>query len=269
MLCHHKDSPDPAWHFFEYFGRIPVRARSHVKSVMSFPSQPTNPNVRGIYSGGLVLMFGYGTAHSVGHEWSLLSIMLHEVGHALDDTAYADRPLSSSKNWESAYNQDSKVPDAYSKTNFVEDVAQNTLVAAFDLNVPGGLRTFPGDRDWSSIQHQYELLKNEQGEAGNLLIPGGKCTARIENSQPVKIPTMKTRATTRRQSLSPDMNLEDELDTDEPVYSTPKIYELIDAGSKVKRTKMAKGKPNVELAKGLKIIHLPKNASTEITCSGY
>ena len=196
-------------------------------------------------------------------------MMLHEVGHGLDVTAYADNPLSSSKTWENAYNQDSKVPDPYSRTNFAEDVAQTTIIAAFDLNVPGGLRTFPGDRDWSSIQHQYELLKKEQGEAGNVLIPGGTCTERIPNSQPVQIPTKKTRDITRRQYLSTNTDSEDELDTDEPVYSTPKFYESIDPGSKVKRRTMPKGKPNVELAKGLKIIHLPKNISIESTCPEY
>ena len=204
-------------------------------------------------------MFGDGYASSLHHEWHVLYVMIHELGHALDYSgAYADKPLSTSKNWENAYNQDSKVPDPYARTNFQEDIAQNTVIAAFDLNVPGGLQAFPGRRDWSSIQHQYEIIKKEQADAGNLLIPGGTCTQRLENSQPLRIPTKKSRGSTRRRS-----------DTDEAVDSTPGFYELIEDASKVKRTSMLKGKPNVELAEGLKIIHLPKNMSTEPTCSGY
>ena len=225
--------------------------------------------IRGQYRDGYIAIFGDGYASSLHHEWHVLHIMLHEVGHALDFTAYADNVLSKSKNWENAYNQDSKVVDDYARVNFAEDVAQNTVVAAFDLNVPEGLRTFPGDHYWSSIQHQYELVKKEQADAGNLLIPGGMCTQRLENSRPVPIPTKKTRKTKRRHDVSQNSGLEDELDTDEPVYSTSEFYDHYEADSKVKRTTMLKGKPNVELAKGIGIIHPPKNMSTEHSCSGY
>ena len=182
---------------------------------------------RGQYHDGYIAIFGDGYASSPHHEWHVLYIMIHELGHALDYTgAYADKMLSSSKNWQNAYNGDSKILDDFAKYNFQEDLAQETIVAAYDLNVAGGLGAFPERRDWSSIQNQYELVKKEQADAGNLLIPGGTCTQRLENSQPVQIPTKKTRTTKRRHDVSSNSGLEDELDPDEPVCSTSEFYPL-------------------------------------------
>ena len=85
--------------------------------------------------------------------------------------------------------------------------------------------------DWHSIQHQYELIRKEQAEAdtSNLLIPGGECVHRLENSNPVRIPTMKTRNASRG-------------------------------------IKVVKGKPNTDLAEGLAVIVPSMEFSTEDTC---
>ena len=226
-MCHHKDSPDPAWHFFENFGRIPVHARSRVRSLISLPDTGDH----GYYLNGFIALFDTGTASGTGKKvWSYLFLITHEVGHALDfSNAYADKPLSSSQNWKNAYDQDSKVPDSYAQTNFAEDLAQNTVVAAFDLNVPGGLATLPGNRDWSSFHHQYELVKKEQGDAGGLLRPGGNCTQRLQNSKVVQVPTSRK------------------------------------MGRDMRGMTMMEGKPNVDLAEGLEIIPPPKG-STMGTC---
>ena len=174
--------------------------------------------------------FPVGTASVNGHkEWAFIYVILHEVGHALDFFAYPDPPLSSSKEWEDAYNADSKVPDSYSQKNIKEDLAQTTVVAAYDLLVPVGLATFPGNRDWSTIHHQYELIKKKQAEAGGLLLPGGTCSKRLRNANVVKIPTE----------------------------------------GKARRATMLKGKPNVELAPGLEIIEPHGDYSTEGSCISH
>ena len=89
------------------------------------------------------------------------------------------------------------MPDAYAGTNFLEDVAQNTVIATYDLVVPGGLGNMR--EDWHSIQHQYELIKREQADAltTNLLVPGGQCVYRVANSKAVRISDKKTRRATR------------------------------------------------------------------------
>lgn len=113
-----------------------------------------------------------------------MTVFLHESGHSLDLLgAYPDKPLSSSANWINNYNQDSNVPDPYAQTNQVENVAQNTVVDSYNLNVPGG---FAGiEPNWGKIFHQYATVQTAQRNAGNLLVPGGTCTKRLTNSAPV------------------------------------------------------------------------------------
>ena len=92
-------------------------------------------------------------------------------------------PLSSSTNWLDNYNQDSNVPDPYAQTNQVENVAQNTVVDSFNLNVPGLFASVePG---WQKIFHQFATLQTSQREAGDLLVPGRTCTERLTSSAPV------------------------------------------------------------------------------------
>ena len=162
------------------------------------------------------------------HDWSSLTVMMHEVGHSLDLSAYRNSPLSSTDLWHSAYNNDSKVPDAYASQNFLENVAQNTVIATYDLVVRGGLGNM--DQDWHSIQHQYELIRKEQAEAdtSNLLIPGGECVHRLNNSQALPMPTTKIRKIARR-------------------------------------TKMPRERPNTDLADGMAVIVSSVNFSTKDT----
>lgn len=64
--------------------------------------------------------------------------MVHETAHAVDlNGGYSGVVLSGSDIWNSNYALDSHVPDTYSQTDTVEDVAQNTVVAVLDVNVPG------------------------------------------------------------------------------------------------------------------------------------
>ena len=129
-----------------------------------------------------------------------INVFVHETGHSLDLLgAYPNKPLSNSADWNNNYNQDADVPDPYSQTNEVEDVAQVTVVALFDKVVPGGFRKLePGwnkgkcnDSKTSGliamanrcpVFHQYATL---QAQAGSTLVPGGKCTHRLTNSAAV------------------------------------------------------------------------------------
>ena len=176
----------------------------------------------------LVIFNQQNAAH---HDWSSLTVIMHEVGHSLDLDGYRDRPLSASDKWRAALDQDSMVPDAYAGTDVREDVAQNTVIATYDLVVPGGLGNVKGV-DWHGIQHQYELIKREQADANtsNLLVPGGQCVTRLPNSPAVQISGKKR---TRR---------------------APRGVNLL------------KGKPNTDLVEGLKVLVPSRNFSTEYFC---
>lgn len=115
-----------------------------------------------------------------------LTVFIHETGHSLDLLgAYPQKPLSSSKLWLKQYAKDSHVPDPYSQTDQVEDLAQNTVVAAYDLNVPGGFGTV--EPRWREVFHQFHTIETEQMEAGNLLDSGGVCRRRLKNSKAVRV----------------------------------------------------------------------------------
>lgn len=115
-----------------------------------------------------------------------LTVFIHETGHSLDLLgAYPNKPLSSSELWLRQYAKDSHVPDPYSQTNQREDIAQNTVVAAYDLNVHGGFGTV--EPKWREVFHQFHTIEVEQMKVGNLLVSGGACTGRLQNSKAVRV----------------------------------------------------------------------------------
>ncbi|OJJ07852.1 hypothetical protein ASPVEDRAFT_66052 [Aspergillus versicolor CBS 583.65] len=175
-FCRHKDSPEDLETLVNTFGRVPVRMRSWVRHVLSIPG-----NNWAFNSNGNIALSGT-TTHN-------LDVCLHETGHSLDLLgAYVDGALSSTQEWEDAYNKDSAVPDNYARTNQVENVAQNTVVGIYDKVVPGG---FPGVQSESQkIENQYKLL---QDKAGEQILPGGTCDRHLQNSATVSIKSSSKR----------------------------------------------------------------------------
>ncbi|KAL8936442.1 MAG: hypothetical protein Q9216_004928 [Gyalolechia sp. 2 TL-2023] len=190
-MCYHKNSPSPLNDLVDRFGRLPVHTRQFVRHVITLPSA----NGYAYNSGGNIAFFG-GTL-------SNLNVHVHEAAHSLDLlNAYKDKPLSSSAKWISEYNQDSAVPDPYAQTNQIENVAQNTVVTTYERNVPGGF--FGLNPNANKIFHQFATVDTEQREAGRLLIPGGMCTSRLQNSNPVPISGAKV---TTQAAGAPDVAL--------------------------------------------------------------
>lgn len=159
----------------DQFGRVPVHMRQWVRHVIALPSSVGG---HAYNSGGNIAMFD--------NIDNAITVFIHETAHSLDLLgAYTDKPLSSSDYWITQYGLDPNVPDPYSQTNQVEDVAQTTVVATFDENVPGGFVTV--EQDNMATFHQYATLQTEADAAapGNILLPGGQCTHRLDNSPPV------------------------------------------------------------------------------------
>lgn len=222
ILCRHKDSPNPVGYMIDRFGRVPVRARSYVRHVVDLPDPKDPTNTYAANSNDNILL--------VNKADTILAVLIHETGHSLDHRAYQKQGLlSESKRWSDAYAADSKVPDEYSQTSFAEDVAQSTVVAAYDLNVPGGFQKV--QKDWKTIYSQYSLIKtlaNEAGQAftepGNILMPGGKCGHRLTNSEPVRTvkPIHRRGAIPARgQDKAPDVSLPDHIAIIEPLTFHP------------------------------------------------
>lgn len=144
-----------------------------------------------------------------------LTLFIHETGHSLDLLgAYPDKPLSNSSTWLTRYANDSHVPDPYSQTNQIEDLAQNTVVAAYDLNVAGGFGAV--EPNWREVYSQFRTIGDEQAKAGNMLVKGGVCGGRLANSPVVNVKG-NSRVMARGLGEPPDVGLSDSVDVIEPV----------------------------------------------------
>ncbi|KAL8666510.1 MAG: hypothetical protein Q9168_007462 [Polycauliona sp. 1 TL-2023] len=173
--CVHKDSLMKIDTLADLFGKVPVASRSLVRHVVSLP----NP-VGGAYnSAGDIVLFQIGVDG--------FGVLLHETAHSLDNYAYHEK-LSNSSHWSAELAQDSAVPDNYAGSDNAEDVAQSTVIAAYNEVVPGGFP--PIEPKWADIRHQYEtVITLQREEAGSILQPGGKCRARFIDSKSVPVPT--------------------------------------------------------------------------------
>lgn len=214
----------------DLFGRVPVGARQWVRHIINLPdrklptvSPQTFPQL-GIPNVNLIHSPADGThAYNSGGNIAIfdrihgeLTIFIHETGHSLDLLgAYPDNPLSSSLNWLNSYAQDSHVPDSYSQTNQVENVAQNTVVAAYDLNVPEGIQGV--EPKWYGLRSQLLTISTEQSVNEGFLLRGGVCNKRLENSKAVMVDGQSRDRTARGLAEPPDVRLSDSVDVIEPV----------------------------------------------------
>ena len=168
-FCRHEKSPISAEKMIKIFGSMPVHMRQWVRHMVSLPA---DGGAHAYNAGDNIMLAG-----NVG-----TTVFVHETGHSLDAHAFYDgkQRMSSSQKWLDAYNADTAVPDYYAQTNQVENFAQNTVVALFNANVPGGVGTVqPG---WRQISHQFHLIDDL---IPGTIKPGGVCTHRFKNSPAV------------------------------------------------------------------------------------
>jgi hypothetical protein len=168
IFCRHKDSPLSKIDMIDIFGRLPVHMRQFIRHIIALPGTKSAGS-----SGDNIQMNG-----DIG-----ITVYVHEIGHSLDSHAFDPSygaPFSNSKVWIDNYNKDSAVTDSYAQVSQQENFAQETVVSLYDKVVPGGIGTI--QPNWQAIFHQYATL---QGYIGDVIIPGGRCTHRLANSEPV------------------------------------------------------------------------------------
>ncbi|KAL8788618.1 MAG: hypothetical protein Q9195_007213 [Heterodermia aff. obscurata] len=184
ILCRHIADPLPLPSYFATFGRIPVRARSHVRGAISLPHKSQNSAYN---AHGTIAFSNWRDPKKPGPLSANVNVFVHETGHSLDNSAFkmGETQLSRSGAWARVYKRDTHVPDGYAAKNVGEDVAQSTVVAAYDVNVPGGFRGL--EKGWEGIRGQVGLVRRMQRDAGDVLVPGGMCTQRLVNSEPVRV----------------------------------------------------------------------------------
>ncbi|KAL4916034.1 hypothetical protein BDW62DRAFT_187069 [Aspergillus aurantiobrunneus] len=169
LFCRHKDVETDIQTAANTFSQLPVRMRDWVRQILLMPGANSAFAID-----GNIAFFG-----TSGEN---VDVMIHETGHCTDGFSAFGENLSSSQGFLDAYNADTHVPDNYAQSSQAENVAQNTVVAVYDKNVPGG---FPGVQpNYSAIQNQYTYIKDL---AGDKIAPGGTCDRHLENSDVVEI----------------------------------------------------------------------------------
>ncbi|KAL8933803.1 MAG: hypothetical protein Q9216_006204 [Gyalolechia sp. 2 TL-2023] len=260
LVCFHRDSATPIKSVVDLLGRVPVGARQFVRHVLILPSEQPHA----FNSDANLAMFGIGSKG--------FSVYLHETAHSLDlQGGYERGQLSNNQNWLDNYNQDPNVPDPYSQSNQVENVAQNTVLAAYNVQVSGGYGSIePRAND---VFHQYATVQTWQRESGDLLVPGGTCWRRLENSETVEVDDggagSKLRRGVRavRRSQKPDTSLGAGIQVIErKTFHTGESCSGSFAGRKAKRgVVVARGeKPDASLGEGIEVI-----ASKHFRTGGY
>lgn len=168
VFCRHKDSPLSQASMVDTFGRVPVGLRSYIRHMIALP--------------------GTESAGSAGDNVQMngnleITVYVHEIAHSVDGHAFdpsLGQPFSNGQVWLDNYNQDSAVPDSYAQSSQQENFAQQTVVALYDKVVPGGIGNI--QPNWNAIFHQFATV---QGYLGDKLLPGGTCSGRLTNSEPV------------------------------------------------------------------------------------
>ncbi|CEL06014.1 hypothetical protein ASPCAL07126 [Aspergillus calidoustus] len=167
LVCRHKEAPNDISAIAETFGRVPVKIRDWVRQILVLP-------------GGNSAFAVNGNVAFFGTTDENVDVVIHESAHCLDGFAAFGEVINTSENFLAAYDADTHVPDDYARSSQAENVAQNTVVAVYDSNVPGG---FPGIQpNYTAIENQYSYIKKIGGDA---LVPGGTCDRHLENSETV------------------------------------------------------------------------------------
>ncbi|KAK8879711.1 conidiation-specific protein [Apiospora arundinis] len=185
IMCYHKNSEISMDNIAIQFGRLPVQMREWVKHVVTIPD-----------STGWAYMDGANTVYMKPSD-KMQTTMVHETAHAVDlNGGYNGTVLSGSAIWTGNYSLDSHVPDPYSRTDTVEDIAQNTVIAVLNENAPGpngGFATI--EPNWTKVFNQYDTIITQARHAGrgnSMIVPGQNvaCVHRMPNSEPVVLNTL-------------------------------------------------------------------------------
>ena len=177
VVCIHNDSPMDINGFAGLFSRIPVSSRSFVRHVLTVPGD----SEAGANTDGDIVFENLSSDD--------VATIIHEVGHSLDKFAY-DEQLSFSSDWVDKTSKDKSVHNTYAGSSAIEDVAESSIVATYNMLVPGG---FPKiESRWVEVRNQYETVQTWQREKANTVMrPGGSCRKRFKNSDTVERPSTK------------------------------------------------------------------------------
>ncbi|KLU85095.1 hypothetical protein MAPG_04127 [Magnaporthiopsis poae ATCC 64411] len=215
VFCREKKSKASDKDLADSFGKMPVRSRSYVRHVIGLAGRP-DIKFAGLWTGpgsDIILV-----------DKPDIKVMVHELMHAVDHMAMAKhtggtmKPLSGTNLWRSEWAKDPKTVTPYASNGWSDNFAEVGVYALYDKTVPGGLGAI--QPKFADVQHQIRTL---QKYAGQTMIPGGSCSARIQPSKAV----LKSAAGGRRKrGLKPDLSFHDDSISVIKVDDTAKWVEI-------------------------------------------
>ncbi|EWC47256.1 hypothetical protein DRE_03375 [Drechslerella stenobrocha 248] len=122
IFCRTKDAQLEVRTMASLFGRMPEHMRELVRHLIAVPADSCSA-LSYTDIGDIVFSGNCDTP----------SIFIHETAHQLDAMLDPANSESGSQNWRDALAADSCVPDSYANTNEVEDFAQVTVVALYQV----------------------------------------------------------------------------------------------------------------------------------------
>ncbi|KAF2638199.1 hypothetical protein P280DRAFT_405066, partial [Massarina eburnea CBS 473.64] len=199
VFCHHKNSGITIDSMARQFGKVPIQMRQWVRHILDVPAE-----------GGWAFETDGNIVFNKPDD-DMLPVIIHETGHSVDlSGAYDGKPISSSDDFWNNYDKDPNVSDNYAASNMVENVAQNTVIAVYNENVPGQYAGI--EPKWNNIFHQYATLISRaiaNGKGNNYFKPGqdAQCTHRMPPSAKVSVDGKKRSVEERR--AGPKVGLSD------------------------------------------------------------
>ncbi|TLD16077.1 uncharacterized protein PgNI_00525 [Pyricularia grisea] len=203
VFCRHKDSKVSDRDLVYLFGKMPVEARSMVRHVIGVPKRD-GVGWAGLWTGpGSDIIF----VDKPG-----ITVVAHEVGHALDYMAMPDKsdhkklqPFSDTPAWKDNVKKDSALPTSYANNGFPDNFAEMVVVAVYDNNVP--------EKAKGLLNNAADAIKNQLSEMNKALDKkflayktGSKCLKRIPPSKAVNKKSKRKRDIDMNGNLVPRSN---------------------------------------------------------------
>jgi hypothetical protein len=145
---------------------MPVKARQYTRAYMAVQTHPDEGG--NAFSAGIDTCF----QDTANKDVKSPTVCIHEMAHTIDfgwnQKHGASGLVSENTGFVNAINQDTCVPDDYSRNNDVEDFAQVTVVGSYDKNA-GGIGHYASP---ACLQNQLSYVENTIGVT---LTRGGTC----------------------------------------------------------------------------------------------
>ena len=159
---------------FEFFARVPVKARAEIRHMFAWPNQ------KGLAAYAFGPDIGLTNPLQTGDGKQDMNAIIHETGHVLDQGA------SDSPEMLNALSKDSCVLRPYSQVSRGENLGNVMVMTYFKMINRGEYDRVHKEKGMSCMQNQLDFMEKRYAER---MTPGGMCPPRLHaNSEKKHVP---------------------------------------------------------------------------------